>query len=699
MKLTWDDIKKAKRKRKRSVGELYTVDDSAWEEIKKNKITINRPKITRPEEVFIRDFRRDDEPCKSGKFRRRTRAKSFDSRLNPDDETDYGEDEDENIQVDNTEAEEHLSKYMIMSNLKEEGQVFRIRLESAVEVRRAHKYADLYRQPQMSIIGPEVFDNACKLKKLISLSTDEEKEERVQRVIERDDEEEEKKPVKKKKKTIYFSDEVNLVPAPSSSKSIYEKSQSILLSSNDKGADMVLASSNTKTEESQSVTLSSSGDEAANLENGSTCSDSIHCNGSKSFNEAKSTFVEKLEIFENKLQAPEAEQPKEDQKQEDKISSDESNPNVNEKRIKVLIKRYSNTIENSENINGEKRIAIKLQNIHNRDSKDELSCKNKQVYFITELLHEPVSTCLKTLYKINSKSQKTKFSKKSYKIEKNQKTENIKNRWKSTVLKNMVEAGDVELLLRSTEKVTQQYPALCLQSIKKLEKFNKKHKLLKQEKSSTKLNLPDGAASANKSCLPPKSNDSYKSPEETSSEWSLKSNESFSLYYSKAANLASPLFDVRRFIYPDRIHYSYQNMKNKEGFDVEISGELPIIVRESLTFNPYKAEKPPPLPESNTKITRRPMDLSFAFCDQNDESYNTPEAILSEQNLDSDSEDLISISSSDDIKSPENEKTERLYNKLVKLNSKGTYSLIQKILKTYLHKHKKCVFLEGDFKD
>lgn len=90
------------------------------------------------------------------------------------------------------------------------------------------------------------------------------------------------------------------------------------------------------------------------------------------------------------------------------------------------------------------------------------------------------------------------------------------------------------------------------------------------------------------------------------------SEESFSLYYSKAADLASPLLDMKRFIYPDHIHYSYKHVK-KKGFDVDINGGLPLLVRESLTMNnPINLENVSTLQNPQSGIIRRPMDLSFA---------------------------------------------------------------------------------------
>ncbi|KAK6623898.1 hypothetical protein RUM44_010754 [Polyplax serrata] len=92
-----------------------------------------------------------------------------------------------------------------------------------------------------------------------------------------------------------------------------------------------------------------------------------------------------------------------------------------------------------------------------------------------------------------------------------------------------------------------------------------------------------------------------------------ESEESFSLYYSKAADLASPLLDVKRFIYPDHIHYSYKHVK-KKGFDIDITGGLPLLVRESLTMNnPIgNAYNMSTTANPELEIIRRPMDLSFA---------------------------------------------------------------------------------------
>ncbi|EEB16621.1 conserved hypothetical protein [Pediculus humanus corporis] len=90
------------------------------------------------------------------------------------------------------------------------------------------------------------------------------------------------------------------------------------------------------------------------------------------------------------------------------------------------------------------------------------------------------------------------------------------------------------------------------------------------------------------------------------------SDESFSLYYSKAADLASPLLDMKRFIYPDHIHYSYKHVK-KKGFDVDLNGSLPLLVRQSLTMNdPINVKKMSLSQKPEMKITRKPMDLSFA---------------------------------------------------------------------------------------
>lgn len=97
---------------------------------------------------------------------------------------------------------------------------------------------------------------------------------------------------------------------------------------------------------------------------------------------------------------------------------------------------------------------------------------------------------------------------------------------------------------------------------------------------------------------------------------SIESDESFSLFHSKTADLTSPLLDMRRFIYPDHIHYSYKNVK-KKGFDVEFNGDLPLLVHENLTLNTPRTVKLADIPpDPQTGITRRPMDLTFANSEQ-----------------------------------------------------------------------------------
>lgn len=94
-----------------------------------------------------------------------------------------------------------------------------------------------------------------------------------------------------------------------------------------------------------------------------------------------------------------------------------------------------------------------------------------------------------------------------------------------------------------------------------------------------------------------------------------ESDESYSLYYSKVADLSSPLLDMKRFIYPDHIHYSFKHVK-KKGLDVDISGGLPLHVKESLTVKKFPSMKSlPGLQNSQKRITSRPMDLSFARTD------------------------------------------------------------------------------------
>ncbi|KAL0278631.1 UNVERIFIED_CONTAM: hypothetical protein PYX00_000399 [Menopon gallinae] len=118
--------------------------------------------------------------------------------------------------------------------------------------------------------------------------------------------------------------------------------------------------------------------------------------------------------------------------------------------------------------------------------------------------------------------------------------------------------------------------------------------------------------------------------EEGESVCSEESDESFSLFYSKTADLTSPLLDMSRFIFPDHIHYSYKNVK-KKGFDVEFNGGLPILMRESLTLNSPLTVKMADIPsDPQTGITRRPMDLTFArsgyFTGKNGEKPSTSRA-------------------------------------------------------------------------
>lgn len=220
----------------------------------------------------------------------------------------------------------------------------------------------------------------------------------------------------------------------------------------------------------------------------------------------------------------------------------------NEKRIKIILRRNDSTKGN-----GTKHFVEKDTN---------------QIYYVTQIVKNPLSSVFKTLYDLNSSNSEV--------------------RWKSTALNRLKEIGP--------------------------------------RKSQSFDSFPQ---EENKDIF----------PEESHSFCSLESTESFSLYYSKTADLASPIFDVRRFIYPDRIHYSYQNMKEK-AFDVKIkqsSNGLPLIVRESLTFSPYSVEKVPEVPISNLKITKTPMDLSFAFSDSDNGGWlDSNEKELTSESFDED---------------------------------------------------------------
>lgn len=71
---------------------------------------------------------------------------------------------------DDEEAEEEGLTPLFMSNIKEELAVHRIRLDYVSKNLKGNNYAKLCKEEYMSVVGPEVFDRASKLPKVISLN-------------------------------------------------------------------------------------------------------------------------------------------------------------------------------------------------------------------------------------------------------------------------------------------------------------------------------------------------------------------------------------------------------------------------------------------------------------------------------------------------------------------------------------------------